>query len=259
MTEQTKTITIQTDAEPATAVQESDPLAVAWRRAVGLSQSQMVPPHFQNNPQDCFVVVQLALELGINPLTALQNVFMIGGRPAYTAKFALSLANRAKVFAGPVRYKVNKGAKREDLEVTAYAPLWDGDVAEVTLSYRTAMAEGWTRNKKYSSIPEQMLRWRAVKWLIDLHCPEILLGFEFADSAPRVESNLTQGKQRLNESVGNNVSLQDALLEQSDRPAQQPVVITQGEPETTALENKSGEVCPAPALAEISEEDNDNN
>lgn len=258
MTDETNTITIQNNAEPATAGQESDPLAIAWRRAVGLSQSQMVPPHFQNNPQDCFVVVQLALELGINPLTALQNVFMIGGRPAYTAKFALSLANRAKVFAGPVRYKVNKGAKREDLEVTAYAPLWDGDVAEVTLSYRTAMAEGWTRNKKYSSIPEQMLRWRAVKWLIDLHCPEILLGFEFAESAPRGGSSLTPRNESATVSDRDNVSLQDALLQQSDRPAQQPVVITQGEPEKPAQQNQAGEVCPAPALAEISEEDNDN-
>jgi hypothetical protein len=243
MTDETNTITIQNNAEPAPAGQESDPLAVAWRRAVGLSQSQMVPAHFQNNPQDCFVVVQLALELGINPLTALQNVFMIGGRPAYTAKFALALANRAKVFAGPIRYKVHKAEKREDLEVTAYAPLWDGDTAEVTLSYRTAMAEGWTRNKKYSTIPEQMLRWRAVKWLIDLHCPEILLGFEFADAGPPVFSNQPA---KVVDTESSGPSLQDALLQQSNRPAQQPVVITQGE-----------EASPPPATSEESEQADD--
>lgn len=256
MTE-TNTITIQQDAQPAPVAQESDPLAIAWRHATGYAQSGMVPAHFQNNVQDCFVVVQLALELGIAPLTALQNVFMIGGRPSYTAKFAVALANRAKVFAGPIRWKISKGDKKEDLEVTAYAPLNDGDVAEVTLSYRTAMAEGWTRNKKYTTIPEQMLRWRSAKWLIDLHCPEILLGFDVVESAPRGDTNLT----RKNESAtnnNNNVSLQDALLQQSDRPAQQPVVITQGEPEEPALSNQSGEVCPAPALAKKSEEDDEN-
>ena len=105
--------------------------------------------------QDCFVVVQLALELGIAPLTALQNVFMIGGRPSYTAKFAVALANKAKVFAGPIRWKIEKGEKKEDLEVTAYAPLNDGDTAEVTLSYRTAMAEGWTRNKNAQLFPSK--------------------------------------------------------------------------------------------------------
>lgn len=228
MTE-TNTITIQQDAQPAPVAQESDPLAIAWRHATGYAQSGMVPTHFQNNVQDCFVVVQLALELGIAPLTALQNVFMIGGRPSYTAKFAVALANRAKVFAGPIRWKINKGDKKEDLEVTAYAPLNDGDVAEVTLSYRTAMAEGWTRNKKYSTIPEQMLRWRSAKWLIDLHCPEILLGFDVVESAPRGETSYTPRKESANNSQPNNVSLQEALLKQSDRPAQQPVVITHEE------------------------------
>ena len=258
MTE-TNTITIQHDDQPAPDAQESDPLAIAWRHATGYAQSAMVPAHFQNNVQDCFVVVQLALELGIAPLTALQNVFMIGGRPSYTAKFAVALANRAKVFAGPIRWKIEKGEKKEDLEVTAYAPLYDGDTAEVTLSYRTAMAEGWTRNKKYSTIPEQMLRWRSAKWLIDLHCPEILLGFDVVESAPRGESNLTPRNESATDFNRTNVSLQDALLQQSDRPAQQPVVITQGEPEKPALPNPAGEVCPAPALAEKSEEDNDKN
>ena len=257
MTE-TTSITIDANVAASDPVQESDPLAIAWRHATGYSQSQMVPAHFQNNVQDCFVVVQLALELGIAPLTALQNVFMIGGRPSYTAKFAVALANRAKVFAGPIRWKIEKGEKKEDLEVTAYAPLNDGDTAEVTLSYRTAMAEGWTRNKKYSTIPEQMLRWRSAKWLIDLHCPEILLGFDVVESAPRGESNLTPRKESATDFNRDNVSLQDALLKQSDRPAQQPVVITQGEPEKPALLENAGEVSPAPALAKKSEEDNDN-
>ncbi len=259
MTDETKTITIQTDDRPADPVPQHDNFADCWRLANAFAASSMVPANFQKNPHDCFVVVQLAVELGISPLTAVQNVFMIGGRPAYTAKFAVALANRAKVFAGPIRWKIDKGDKKEDLEVTAYAPLSDGDIAEVTLSWKIAAAEGWTRNKKYSTIPEQMLRWRSAKWLIDLHCPEILLGFDVVDSAPRGDANLTQGKQRLNESVGNNVSLQDALLKQSDRPAVQPVVITQGEPERPALSNQMGEVCPAPALVEKSEEENDNN
>ena len=86
-----------------------------------------------------------------------------------------------------------------------------------------------------------MLRWRSAKWLIDLHCPEILLGFDVVESAPRGESNLTQ-KESATDFNRDNVSLQDALLKQSDRPAQQPVVITQGEPEKPALLENAGEV-----------------
>ena len=257
MTE-TTSITIDANVPASDPVTSSNDFDHCWRLANAFAGSRMVPEMFHGKPQDCFVVVQLAVELGISPLTALQNVFMIGGRPAYTAKFAVALANRAKVFAGPIRWKIEKGEKKEDLEVTAYAPLNDGDTAEVTLSYRTAMAEGWTRNKKYSTIPEQMLRWRSAKWLIDLHCPEILLGFDVVESAPRGESPLTQRQESANNFERNNVSLQDALLKQSDRPAQQPVVITQGEPEKPALPKTAGEVCPAPDLAKNSEEENEN-
>tara|TARA_A200000113_G_scaffold101045_1_gene90504 strand:- start:762 stop:1556 length:795 start_codon:yes stop_codon:yes gene_type:complete len=263
MTE-TNTITIQTDDRPADPIPQHDSFAHCWRLANAFAASSMVPANFQNNPHDCFVVVQLAVELGISPLTAVQNVFMIGGRPSYTAKFAVALANRAKVFAGPIRWKINKGDKKEDLEVTAYAPLSDGDIAEVTLSWRIAAAEGWTRNKKYSTIPEQMLRWRSAKWLIDLHCPEILLGFDVVESAPFNDSSVTQRNEwtQRNESVKdlcrNNVSLQEALLQQNDQPVAHPVVITQGDPEKPALKKPAGEVSPAPSLAKKSEEDNEN-
>ena len=226
MTE-TNSLTIQTDASAPDPVTQHDDFAYSWRYANALAASSMVPQNFQKNPHDCFVVVQLAIELGINPLTAVQNVFMIGGRPAYTAKFAVALCNRAKVFAGPIRWKINKGEKKEDLEVTAYAPLNDGDIAEVTLSWKIAAAEGWTRNKKYSTIPEQMLRWRSAKWLIDLHCPEILLGFDVGyeeeNSLRTPQKNGTV--QNLEAKSGTEMSLQQAI--ENQRQAIEPVVITE--------------------------------
>ena len=226
MTE-TNSLTIQTDASTPDPVTQHDDFSHCWRLANAFAGSSMVPEIFQGKPQDCFVIIQLAVNLGIDPLTAVQNVFMIGGRPAYTAKFALALANRAKVFAGPVRYKVNKGAKREDLEVTAYAPLNDGDIAEVTLSYKIAAAEGWTRNKKYSTIPEQMLRWRAVKWLIDLHCPEILLGFDVGYEGENSLRNAQNNANVQNSEAksGTEMSLQQAI--ETQRQAIESVVITE--------------------------------
>jgi hypothetical protein len=169
---------------------------------------------------------------------------MIGGRPAYTAKFAVALANRAKVFAGPIRWKINKGEKKEDLEVTAYAPLNDGDIAEVTLSWKIAAAEGWTRNKKYSTIPEQMLRWRSAKWLIDLHCPEILLGFDVGyDEENSLRNAQNNGNvQNFEAKSGAEMSLQQAI--ETQQQAIEPVVITEEgakEPKSEPVEMQATE------------------
>ena len=153
-----------------------------WRAANAFAGSSMVPQHFQGKPQDCFVIIQLAFELGVAPLTALQNVYVINGRPSFSARFAVGLANRSRAFSGPIRWDVNPGdGKPESLSVTARAPLNDGEIAEVTITMAQAIKEGWTKNSKYKTIPEQMLRWRTAKWLIDLYCPEILFGFDVVD------------------------------------------------------------------------------
>ena len=94
-----------------------DDFSHCWRLANAAS-SRMVPEIFQEPPR-LLRRHPARCRAGISPLTAVQNVFMIGGRPAY-AKFAVALANRAKVFAGPIRWKVNKGEKKR-LEVTLRA------------------------------------------------------------------------------------------------------------------------------------------
>jgi hypothetical protein len=44
-----------------------------------------------------------------------------------------------------------------------------------------AKAEGWTRNAKYQTMPEHMLRWRSATMLIRLFAPEVMLGIPAAD------------------------------------------------------------------------------
>lgn len=147
-----------------------------WRVAKAFSMSQMVPPHFQQKPENCMVALMMAQQLEVNPLLALQNLTVIQGRPGFNAQFAIALANRRGPFAGPITWS-SKG-QGDGLEVSAKAVIKStGEVVSVTVSMEMAKAEGWTKNPKYRSIPEQMLRYRSATWLIRLYCPEVLLGF----------------------------------------------------------------------------------
>lgn len=176
-------ITIQTTATPAptstVAALMPQSFDEAWRWAKAFSASNLVPQHFKDKPEDCFVAITMAMELKINPLTCLQNIFMISGRPGMSASLAIALANSSGRFAGPIRYKTE--GKGETLAVTAYAPLYDGEIVDCTVTYEMAAKEGWTRNPKYKSIPEQMLRYRAAKWLINQTCPEVLFGLDISE------------------------------------------------------------------------------
>ena len=178
MTESSITIHTEDNAELADVREQAGTMEFRWRSANAYAASKMVPEHFRNNPQDCYVVCELAEQLGVSPLAALQNIFMIGGKPGYSAQFATALLNRSKAFAGPIRHKV-EGRGTDQLSVTAYAPLHDGDVVEMTVDLALAKRENWTKNSKYKTMPEQMLKHRANKWLISMYAPEVLLGLDF--------------------------------------------------------------------------------
>ena len=163
-----------------------------WRVATAFSKSQLVPTHFQNKPEDCMVALMMANQLNIDPYSALQNLQMIKGKVAFSSAFAIALANDRGSFAAPITWDIE--GKGESLVVTAKAKLKKtGEIVKVSVSMETAKKEGWTRNTKYQTMPEQMLRYRSATWLIRLHCPEVLLGMQASDEITDVEPSVDVG------------------------------------------------------------------
>jgi hypothetical protein len=151
-----------------------------WRKAQALSRSRMVPAHFQGKAEDCMVAVMMARQLGINDLLALQNIQLIQGRPGFSASFAIGLANTRGPFSGPITWSTEGSG--DNLKVTARAIVaTTGEEVSTSVDMSMAKAEGWVKNPKYRSMPEQMLRYRAATWLIRLHCPEVLMGLSSSD------------------------------------------------------------------------------
>jgi hypothetical protein len=166
---------------------ESGAFDQAYRAAQAFAASKLVPVHFQGRPEDCFVALTVAHQLGIPPLMALQNVYMVSGRPGFSASLVIALANKSGVFAAPITWATE--GTGNDLAVTASATLaGSGERVSSTVTMATAIAEGWTRNPKYKSMPEHMLRLRSATWLVRLFCPETLLGFHTSDELADVSA-----------------------------------------------------------------------
>jgi hypothetical protein len=176
-----------------TTSQQQSPVALAflhdgaafehlWRVAKAFSMSGMVPPHFQGKPESCMVALMYAEQLGEHPMVMFQETGVINGRPSTSARFAIARANKSGLLQGPITWK-SKGLG-DQLEVTASAVMREtGEVITATVTMKEAKADGWTRNSKYQSIPEQMLRWRAATRLINLYMPEVLFGLGVREEA----------------------------------------------------------------------------
>mgnify|MGYP003108472388 CR=1 FL=1 len=162
----------------------SDPAHFIHAKEVAktLAMSQALPPHFRGKPAEVFFALQTAYDLGISPLMAMQNLYMVHGRMGMSAQLAIALANKSGPFQGPLRFEVDK-SDASNLAVTCFAFLKDDPDSrvEMTVDMNQAKADGWIKNPKYKTIPEQMLRYRAATWLIRLYAPEVLLGLQSSD------------------------------------------------------------------------------
>ena len=145
------------------------------RVAKVFTASALVPQHLRQNVADCILALAIARRMNEDPVSVMQNIYFVGGKAGWMAQYMIARANKAGVFKGPIRWRST--GEGDALEVTAFGTLAETkDEANVTVTMKMAKAEGWTRNTKYSTMPEHMLRWRAATMLIRLYCPEVMMG-----------------------------------------------------------------------------------
>lgn len=182
----------------------SDPAAFehAQRVAKVFASSKLVPTHLQGNVADCLIALQIARRLNEEPLTVMQQIYIVSGRPGWFTSYVIARANRSGVFRSPITWKSE--GQGETLAVTATAVIAStGEAVGVTCDMRMAKAEGWTKNAKYTSMPEHMLRWRSAAMLVRLYAPEVMLGMpviEEIETAPQEMRDVTP-KRSVNEAL----------------------------------------------------------
>lgn len=159
-----------------------DPESFDHMQRVGsmLAMSPLFPEHLRKGNQQTAIangvlVMNMAARLNEDPLTVAQNIYFVSGKPGWSSSYMIGKANQHGVFTNPISWEI-KG-KGDNLSVTAFAELKaTGQRVEVTCDMAMAKAEGWTKNAKYQSMPEQMLRYRSATFLIRLYCPEVMVG-----------------------------------------------------------------------------------
>ncbi len=161
------------------------------RYAEFISNSDMIPISFKGKPANIMLALQFAARMQIDPMAAMQGIYVFKGNPGLKAQFAISLANHSGIFSSRIDYDY-KGVG-ESLEVTAFATLKASRrIVEASASMAMAKAEGWTSNSKYQSMPRQMLSYRAATFLIRLYAPEIMSGMPIAEEIEMIEVDNVQ-------------------------------------------------------------------
>jgi len=174
------------DSSEFSALLDTGKFEQLWRIATLFSNSQLVPAHFQGKKENCFLGLQMAFRLGVDPMMLLQNTYIVSGRPGMESKMIIALINSSGLFEDPLDYEIEgNDAKDKNYRVRAYATRkGTGKVCTGPwIDWEMVKAEGWDSKSgsKWKSIPSQMFCYRAAAFFGRLYCPERLLGMQTAE------------------------------------------------------------------------------
>ena len=86
------TIEITKTEGESSIYQTTDSFEFAQRQAKSLCQSQLVPTQYQGQQglPNCLVALEMSKRMNLSPLTVMQNLNVIHGKPTWSAQFITS-------------------------------------------------------------------------------------------------------------------------------------------------------------------------
>jgi hypothetical protein len=131
----------------------------------------------------------MAQRMGADPLMVMQNLYVVHGRPAWSAQFLIATFNRNGRYTS-IRYRWQGKEGSDDWGCRAYATeiATGNEIVGPLVTIGLAKAEAWfTRGgSKWKTIPEVMLTYRAAAWMVRTNAPEIAMGLPTADEVDDV-------------------------------------------------------------------------
>ena len=181
---------------------DSGKMVLIQRAAKMFSSSPLVPEQYQGERGigSCVIALNMAHRMKADPLMVMQNLYIVHGRPGWSAQFMIACFNQTGRFS-PIRYLFSGTEGKDDWGCTAWAVdrATNERVEGPLITIKTAKDEGWYAKKgsKWQTIPRLMLMYRAASWLVRTHAPELTMGLqtddEIRDAVIEVEARRVPG------------------------------------------------------------------
>ena len=155
---------------------------IAQRQARTLCCSTLVPPEYQGEKGlgNCIVALDIAKRMNISPLTVMQNLNIVHNRPSWSSAWIIAQIQGCGRYEN-LNYELTGEGDKMQCYCTAKRISDGKNIEGSTVSIAMAKAEGWTRNSKWRTMPEQMLKYRAATFFGRQYIPDLLLGVQTSE------------------------------------------------------------------------------
>ena len=160
----------------------------ALRFAEMLSKSSIVPKDYQGNAGNILVAIQWGMEIGLQPLQAMQNIAVINGRPSIWGDAMLAIVRGS----GLLEY-----IREEPTDESCTCTIKRKGEDPVTRTFTMADAKkARLANKQgpWTQYPKRMMQMRARAYALRDVFPDVLRGVEVAEIASDLPPEKDMGK-----------------------------------------------------------------
>lgn len=175
-------IATRVDNQVASIIQTAaQDLSDAHKIGTALASTSFVPAHFKGKPDEAAAAILYGSTIDMDPLTALQNIFVIGGKPALYARSMVAVV-------------LSKGHRiwtedESDGTVTVAGQRKGSETVErVTWTTDMAKKAGYTKNANYGTNSRAMLYARASGDVARRVAPDALLGMAYTKEELEMEA-----------------------------------------------------------------------
>jgi len=147
----------------------------ALRFADMLSKSNLVPKEFNGNPGNILVAIQWGMELGLQPMQAMQNIAVISGRPSLWGDAVIGI-----VKASPLcEYVVEETTDTQ--AVCKVKRRGEPEQVRIFTSEDAKKAGLLGKQGPWTQYPKRMMQMRARSWALRDVFPDVLRGMPIAE------------------------------------------------------------------------------
>jgi hypothetical protein len=152
------------------------------RQAKWLASSDLVPKQFQGNIANAVIALEMANRMGASPLSVMQNLYIVHGKPGWSAQFIIAAVNTTGKFT-PIRYEIRGDGDKKSCIAWATERTTGERLESPPVSIAMAKVEGWLdkQGSKWKTMPDLMLRYRTATLFGRLYAPEVLMGMKTVD------------------------------------------------------------------------------
>lgn len=147
--------------------------------AMNLSKSDLIPQSYVGKPMNVLIALDQAQRMGVSPMFVMEEMAIIRGKRSWSGKACLQLIRTSPKFENvEIKWVGEPHTDSWGAYVSAIDKRTGKEIKGATVTVDIAKKEGWwSSNKKWSSLTELMLQYRAGAFFCRVHCPEQMNGY----------------------------------------------------------------------------------